>query len=113
MINPNDIQIDYSYSYRTYADSLEGRPTPKNRIAKAKREAEELWGVRPTYMIEPGAKTGTLPTWTHMIWASGPALTEEGHGSALVIIWFSEFEPDTSRVLQALDWTKYAKDFEI
>ena len=112
MINPNDIQIDSSYSYKTYGGSLEGSPSPKSRIESARQNAEDLWGVRPTYLIEPGIKNGRVPVWTHMIWAQGPSLNEEMHGSELVVIWFSEMSPDTDRVLSVIDWTKHAKDFE-
>jgi hypothetical protein len=111
MINPNEIQIDYSYSYRTYAGVLDGGFGPKALIAKARIKAEDLWGPRPTLLIDPGIKTSRFPEWTHMVWASGPALTEENDGSTLVIIWFSEMSPDTDRVLQAVEWAKYAEDF--
>lgn len=66
------------------------------------------WDGRPIYVIPTDNKK---PKWCHAILAIGPALTEEGSGSELVIIWHSEMEPDTSRVLSAVDWEKYAEDY--
>lgn len=106
----NDKRLDASHSYRTYLGCLEGAPSRAEVIKKAKREAEDLWGKRATLVIEPSGKG--MPVWTHMVWASGPAKGEDAHGSELVVIWWSEFSPDTMRVLDAVDWDKHAQDFE-
>jgi hypothetical protein len=111
VISPHLLRLDSSYSYRTYGGSLEGLPSRASMIEKAKREAQELWGERATFVIDP--KEGRkLPEWTHMVWASGPAKDAEMDGSELVVIWWSEMSPDTNRVLDAVDWQNLAKDFQ-
>jgi hypothetical protein len=80
-------------------------------IEKAKQQAKELWGNRATLVIEPTIKGKMLPTWNHMVWATGPAL-KNGDGSELVIIWWGELGTDSERVLQSVDWEKNAKDWE-
>lgn len=112
MIDPNNLRLDASYSYRTYAGCLEGCPTAKACLKKARAEAANLWGERATLLIEPTVKGDRLPSWAHIVWAIGPALSETGDGSELVVIWFSEFSPDTMRVLQSINWEKNAKDFQ-
>lgn len=107
-----DKSLDASYSYRTYAGCLEGKPSTKSLIEEARRHAIELWGKRPTLLIEPIAKSGRLPRWTHMVWATGPAKDDKMHGSELVVIWHSELEPETIRVLDVVDWNRHAEDFE-
>jgi hypothetical protein len=106
-------QIDASYSYRTYGGVLEGIPSPKQMIAKAEQEAKDLWGERKTLVLEPTVKGGRLATWTHMVWfsSSEPVQDDQAHGSELCIIWWSEFAPDTDRVLQAIDWRTNAQDY--
>jgi hypothetical protein len=113
MIDPINLHLDASYSYRTYAGCLEGCPSSKSCIKKAQDEAVSLWGERTTLLIKPTIKGDRLPAWTHLVWASGPPLSEDGHGSELVIIWWSEFSPDTQRVLQSIPWEKNAKDFQV
>ena len=113
MVSPHLLRIDASYSTRSYAGVLEGLPAANTMISSAKEQAEELWGKRATLVMDPPIKNKRVPTWTHMIWASGPALNDEDHGTELVIIWWSEFEPDTKRVLDAIDWEKNAKGFQI
>jgi hypothetical protein len=112
MISPHLLHLDASYSYRTYLGCLEGAPSRKQVIEKAKREAKDLWGERATFVIEPKESGKHMPTWTHMVWATGPAKDNENHGSELVVIWWSEMSPDTNRVLDAVDWEKHAKDFQ-
>ena len=113
MISPHLLNIDASYSYRTYSGSLEGAsPSVTVMIESAKQEAEKLWGTRTTLVINPGVKGSRLPSWTHMIEAHGPPKNEDMHGSELIIIWWSEMQPDTDRVLQAVDWEKHASDFQ-
>ena len=119
MISPHLLIIDASYSQATYLGCLEGPPPVEHTIQGAETKAKELWGSRAVYVIEPTIKTVTggsgkiklLPKWQHMIWAHGPAKNEEMDGSELVVIWWSEMSPDTDRVLQVVDWERYAKDF--
>lgn len=111
MISPHLLHINASYSYRTYGGCLEGAPSRAQMIEKAKREATDLWGTRATFIIDPPNQKH-LPGWTHMVWANGPEKDPENHGSELVVIWWSEFEPDTKRVLDAVDWEKHAEDFQ-
>lgn len=106
-----DKRVDNSYTYRTYAGVMEGLPSAKSVIEQAERTAIELWSKRPTLVIQPTIKSGRLPTWTHLVWASGPTDNKEADGSELVIIWWSEIGPDTERVLAAVEWNKHAKDF--
>jgi len=112
MISPHLLTIDASYSYRTYIGCLEGAPSPSVMIASIKQKAESLWGKRATFIIDPPIKDGHLPTWTHLVYASGPPLSEDAHGSELCIIWWSELTPSEDRVLQAIDWEKHAQDFQ-
>jgi hypothetical protein len=74
----------------------------------ARSAANDLWGDKPVLVIPNHKKKSS---WTHMIWARGPASKDESLGTQLVVIWWSEFEPDTARVLAAIDWEKNAKDF--
>ncbi len=113
MISPHLLHIDASYSYKTYLGCLEGIPSANSCIKEAKDRAKELWGERATLVLEPPVKGKMLPKWCHMIWATGPAADADNDGSELVVIWWSEFEPDTKRVLDAIDWEKNAKDFQI
>jgi hypothetical protein len=112
MISPHLLMIDASYSYRTYGGCLEGAPSVAVMMTAAKNRAEELWGKRASLVIDPTIKGKMLPPWTHMIWAHGPEKDPDNHGSELVIIWWSEMQPDTDRVLQAVDWEKHASDFQ-
>lgn len=112
MVSPHLLHIDASYSSRTYIGVLEGLPSANKIIEKYKEQAKELWGERATLVMDPPIKNKRLPSWVHMIWATGPAIDDEDHGTELVIIWFSEFEPDTKRVLDAIDWEKNAKGFQ-
>jgi hypothetical protein len=113
MISPHLLSITHSYSYRTYDGVLEGRPSVALMIRSTREQAIRLWGQHiPSFVIEPATKNNILPGWTHMICATGPAKSEEMHGSHLIIIWFSEFTPDTNRVLSMVDWEKHAEDFE-
>lgn len=112
MISPHLLQLDASYGYRTYAGCLEGIPSANSVIEEAKRTAKDMWGNRATFVIDPTIKGKRLPGWTYMIWAHGPAKDSEMDGSELVVIWWSEMSPDTNRVLDAVDWEKYAKDFQ-
>ena len=112
MIDTNQLRIDASYSYRTYAGCLEGCPTAKSCIKKARGEAVSLWGERATLLIDPTIKSDRLPAWTHLVWSIGPPLSDDAHGSELVVIWWSALSPDTERVLQSISWEKNAKDFQ-
>ena len=82
-------------------------------VESAKQEAEQLWGKRATLVIKATVKNNRLPKWTHMVWAQGPQKDSENDGSELVIIWWSELQPDTDRVLQAVDWEKLATDYQL
>src|ERR1700722_3769215 len=104
MVSPHLLHIDASYSSRTYLGVLTGRPSVQHSIDQAKRQAKELWGERPTLVIDPTIKGKRLPEWVHMVWARGPEKDPDNHGSHLVIIWWSEMQPDTDRVLAAVDW---------
>lgn len=84
-------------------------------LKMAQEVANQLWGERPTFVIE---SQGKKPTWCHMIMARGPAMQPESEtvsddsiGSELVVIWWSEIEPETSRVLSAVDWDKHARNY--
>lgn len=112
MISPHLLHIDASYSSKTYLGSLEGVPSANKMIQSYKDKAKELWGERATLVLDPPIKGKMLPTWVHMIWATGPALNDEDHGTELVVIWWSEFAPETKRVLDAIDWEKHAKGFQ-
>jgi hypothetical protein len=110
-MNPNSLSIDHSYSYRAERGYLEGELTVKQAVYQAKNKAQALWGELPTLLIEPSLVGKSIPKWTHMVWAEGPATDETKDASELVIIWFSEFPPDTDRILPVIDWEKHAKDF--
>lgn len=112
MVSSHLLRLDASYSYRTYGGCLEGAPSRAHLIKLAQTQAIELWGERPTFVIPP--KEGKLlPSWTHLAWASGPPLGQdtEADGSQLVVIWWGEIQPDSDRVLSAIDWEQYAKNF--
>lgn len=118
MISPHLLSIDASHSQRTYLACMEGVPSANQMIESAKKLAVNMWGERATLVIDPTVKGKMLPTWCHMIWATGPIIqpadetvSDDSHGSELVVIWWSEFEPDTKRVLDAVDWEKNAKGF--
>lgn len=113
MISPHLLHIDASYSSRTYIGCLEGAPSVNQMIDHYKDKAKKLWGERATLVMDPPVKGKMLPTWVHMIWASGPSINDEDDGTELVVIWWSEFAPETSRVLDAIDWEKNAKGFQI
>jgi len=113
MISPHLLRIDASYSYRTYFGCLEGISSVQHCIEMAKKEVKKLWGDLPILVLDPTVKNKLLPRWTHLVWASGPELTENMDGSQLVICWWSELVPDTERVLNIIDWEKHAKDFQI
>jgi hypothetical protein len=52
-------------------------------------------------------------TWCHMVYGQGPKLKdEEADASELIVIWWSEMSPDTSRVLNIVDWERHAKDVQ-
>jgi hypothetical protein len=112
LISPHLLRIESSYSYRTYCGCLEGAPSVAIMMGAAKYKAKELYGDGPLLVIDPTIKDKHLPTWTHIIFARGPAKDEENDGSHLCVCWWSEFEPDTKRVLDAVDWHKHAKDFQ-
>lgn len=82
-------------------------------VAMAQAEANSMWGDRPVFTIEP--KDWKKSKWCHMILAHGPILDsdldDDPKGSELIVIWWSEMEPDTSRVLSAVDWEKHAKNY--
>lgn len=104
MISPHLLKVIDSFSTSRVAKA---DPKP------AREMAELLWGAdngldTPILFLESRAKK--VPSWCHMILASGPGLSEFAEKSELIIVWWSEFEPDTSRVLTAIDWEKNAKD---
>ena len=111
MINPDHLHLDSAYTTRTYSGCYEGVPSVSVMIEKAKQQAKELWGDRKTLVIEPTIKNKMLPTWSHMVWVTGPAL-KNGDGSELVIIWWAEPEPDGDRTWKDVDWEKNARDWE-
>lgn len=97
MISPHLLKVEISHSIcRGYHPST------------AKVLAHDMWGDKPTLVIESTKKI--LTKWCHMVLATGPALSEEAEKSELVIIWWSEMGPDTDRVLSAIDWEKHAKN---
>jgi hypothetical protein len=97
MISPHLLKIQESFSTSI-------------RINKqtAEEMAKNFWNDKPTLVIPNNKKNSS---WTHMVLASGPATTETSKGTELVVIWWSEFEPYTARVLSAIDWEKHAKDY--
>lgn len=97
MVSPHLLKIQESFS-----------TTGTKRVDTAKSIANGMWGDRPVLVMDKGPKKHS---WCHMIWAKGPAISEDNKGSELIVIWWSEFEPDTSRVLSAIDWEKNAKDY--
>lgn len=99
MISPHKIKIKESFSTTHVTYKMAGA---------AKLMAEELWEGAPILMIDTKNKE---PSWCHMVLAEGPALSEDADRSHLVIIWWSELEPDSARVLAAIDWEKNAKDY--
>lgn len=106
--------LDASYSYRTYMGQLEGDvPSPKKIVTKARQEAKDMWGERPTLVIEPTIKSNRVGTWTHMAWFSShlPVKDDSAHGSQLVVIWWGEMSPDTARVLDHIKWEQHAQDY--
>lgn len=113
MISPHLLKLTAAYSYRTYGGCMEGAPSPAVMIESAKQQSKELWGGRATFIIEPKLKGKLLPTWTHMVMATGPVLgsAEEMDGSELCVIWWSELSPSVDRVLDAVDWEKHARNF--
>jgi hypothetical protein len=101
MISPHLLKVVESYS-----TSLD------KSIGMAQAIANSMWGDRAAFTIEPKTKKSK---WCHMILARGPVLDTEldddPEGSELIIIWWSEMEPDTSRVLTAVDWEKHAQNY--
>jgi hypothetical protein len=108
-------RIEASHSIRTYPHWMNHVLTEplsaRELMLEAPAVAENLWRQMPTLVIDPTIKAGKLPTWTHMVYAIGPTDTDGKHGTELCIIWWSEFSPDSERVLDAIDWDKHAQDF--
>ena len=76
MIDTNQLRIDASYSYRTYAGCLEGCPTAKSCIKKARGEAVSLWGERATLLIESDHQIGSSSTMGSYGLDYGPPLSD-------------------------------------
>jgi hypothetical protein len=108
MISPHLLHVVESFStsnqlYRT--------------VSAAKGCAFSLWKEYdpPIFVIETKNKEPRPSQWCHMILADGPVLESDlddnSQGSRLVIIWWSEMEPDTSRVFSVVEWEKHAKNY--
>lgn len=106
MISPHLLKVTESHSTSNHIYHKSG---------VAKSLATSLWGGNdtPIFMIESKIKT---PKWCHMILARGPVLEsnldDDPEGSELIIVWWSEMAPDTARVLSAIEWEKYAKNYQ-
>jgi hypothetical protein len=100
MISPHLLKVVESFS----------TSQPDYQIAKIAKMIPSMvgWEDKPIFVIETKNKN---PKWCHTVLAKGPALNDTDQGTELVIIWWSEFEPDTKRVLDAIDWEKHAKGF--
>jgi hypothetical protein len=109
-ISPHKLRLNASYSF-TYGELIQDTLSLTKIKQLAYLWATILWNERPTFLIEPENKTA-IPSWTHLVWAKGPPLSEEAKNSELVIIWFSEMTPDTDRVLSVIEWEKHAQDIQ-
>lgn len=102
MVSPHLLHVVESYSTSLYTKKNQADVIVNNRYGDD----------RPRFIIE---STNKKPKWLHIVLAQGPILEtdldDDPKGSELVIVWWSEMEPDTSRVLSAVDWEKHAKNY--
>jgi len=103
MISPHLLKVIESFST---CDSGYNKST-------ATLAAKQLWADNntPIFFLDPQKKN---PTWCHMVLARGPVLgDDDAEYSELIIIWWSEMTPDTSRVLSIVDWEHHAKNVQL
>lgn len=121
-----DVRIDSYHLRRTYLGLLEGKPDRKINqeiVESFTQSLQEVWGHRTLLMIWQkeglvSAPADVLPAWICAAWASSDfPPREDDHGSELVIVWFEEsisnmdIESCTARIINLLDWQKYATGF--
>jgi hypothetical protein len=124
--NRINIRIDGYHLSRTYAGLLEGKPghaINQELVEDFTRSLVKVWGPRTTLVIWPeggpvSTPTSELPAWTCAAWASSDfSLSEDDHGSELVVVWFEasianvSIEKCATQVLLSLDWQKHATGF--
>jgi hypothetical protein len=112
--------LESLYVTRTYAGWYAGAPSPESIVAGAKTQAIQLWGDRPTLVLEapirvwqtPRAEHRMLPPWRFLLWLNGPAMAT-GCGSHLVVIAFGS-EPlfDAKIFVDQINWAKHAEDWD-
>lgn len=102
MVSPHLLTVveSFSTSQLAYEDDETLKQVPENIL---------YWEDIPVIIVGKSPTKNKKPTWCHMVWARGPALEDGTKCSELVIIWWSEMTPDTSRVLGIVDWGKHAK----
>ena len=98
MISPHLLKVIESFSTTTHFNKKDAETIARHVFNHA--------SVPIYFFDEPKKKT----TWCHMVYADGPKLKDDADSSELIIIWWSEMTPDTSRVLSIVDWEKYAQD---
>ena len=133
------ITIDSFYVTRTYGGMLEGLPTSDintHLVESAKKKIAKLWGDRQTHVVKPTIKPfpmpevpadfirrhgdpEMLPKFQCHAWLDSDALTKEGHGSGVVLIWWADETEAFSipelveEALRGIKWESVAEDYEV
>lgn len=144
------ITIDSFYVTRTYGGMLEGIPTSDlntTLIESAKKKIAKLWGERKVHVLTPTVKPmprpqgypevafrhgepEMLPKFQCHAWLDSTALTKEGHGSQIVLVWWVDqvesfsiqpsggSKPATipelvEEALRGVKWENVAEDYEV
>jgi len=113
----SNIRLESFHVHRTYAGTLEGRPSTEHSIESAKKRAKRLWGERPTLVIPPTLRTthgrDKLPEWEYHLWLDGPPTEPQGFGTHLVVIYWSEtLTVNVDDIISQIDWKAHAEDWE-
>lgn len=105
MVSPHLLKVveSFSTSHLAYKDDETLKSVPEYLLG---------WEDLPVIIVGESPTKKKKPTWCHMVWARGPSLDGKSEHSELVIIWWSEMTPDTSRVLGVVDWEKHAKNVQ-
>ena len=119
---------DFHYS-RTYGGLLEGSPNEEmnNRIIQhALSRMDSIWGKRRTHLIPPEVDTTepkhpSLPSTELTAWITcNEPVNDQFMGSELVLVWYiddekfevSSIRDVTAEVLNAINWSELAEDFD-
>ncbi len=132
--NEIEVEIRELHQWGTYNGLLEGVPTDKSNkrtIERIIKRAQEICHMNEHYLIEPKQtpleinrpyRFGipmSLPSVVCIaeLWYHQPARNEEMHASSLLLIWFQNeycfpIEDNIIDEFKAVDWKKFALDFE-